>query len=118
MNKPVYLILLVVTSLTIVSAYGVNKQIIFSNFLNIWLKYGNNFFLQDFEGIPDYDHIKEQFLNLQAAQRNVLKKAESVQPPTRLSETQIQKAISDLKQGMKNGNFRTSGKSIAKISKR
>lgn len=40
-------------------------------------------------------------MNLQAAQRNIIKKADNVQAPVPLSQSQIQKTLGELKQGGK-----------------
>lgn len=56
---------------------------------------------QDYDDSQDEnsEHMRQQFLNLQAAQRGINKKSEvqPVQPP--LSGQQIEQALTELKQG-------------------
>jgi hypothetical protein len=55
---------------------------------------------QEYEGgdeHPDYENLKQQFLNLQAAQRNINKKAD--ENPAPYSETKVQLELSQLRQG-------------------
>ena len=54
------------------------------------------FLTQEYDENIDYEH---QFMNLQAAQKSINKKADSFQPPAPLSATQIQNALKELKQG-------------------
>lgn len=65
--------------------------------------YASCFFLrqQEYDENPDYEHVKQQFMNLKAAQRSIIKKADDgpVQAAP-YSTAKIQKSLNELKQGI------------------
>lgn len=96
MIKVVNLLLFVAISVTSVTAYEVNRRGKCQHMLHV-------FFLrqQEYDENPDYEHVKQQFMNLQAAQRSIIKKADDgpVQAAP-YSTAKIQKSLNELKQGI------------------
>lgn len=63
------------------------------------------FVYQEYEENPDYEHVKQQFMNLQAAQRTIHKKADDIPAVAPFSHAKIQKSLGELKQGKNLINF-------------
>lgn len=57
-------------------------------------------FSQEYDENPDYEHVKQQFMNLQAAQRSIVKKQDDAPvQAVPMSASKIQQSLSELKQG-------------------
>lgn len=91
-NFPLFLAILV----TSVIAWEVTYLLSNAWSVNICLKI---FFSQDYDENPDYAHVKQQFMNLQAAQRSINKKSDEMIAPVPFSDAKIKNSLSELRQG-------------------
>lgn len=56
------------------------------------------FIVQNYDDNPDYENTRQQFINLQEAQRTIQKKDDDI-PVAPVSGAQIRQSLSELKQG-------------------